>query len=97
MPSQPYYRTALWKQIKTAYLRRNPYCYCCGAQATIVHHENYTAHNLSGLDEEFLYPLCNRCHYIVHFNNGQKVKSLEVARRLRHRRHKHFLNKENKI
>ena len=92
-----YYDTPEWKAIRDGYLARNPLCYGCGDIAKLVHHEAYTYFNMTGIDEQYLYPICHKCHYYCHFNNGKKVASLEVARRLRQRRREMVLEERGQI
>ena len=93
-----YYDTTHWKKIRDDFLQRNPLCYGCEDTAQTVHHEAYTYRNMSGLDEEYLYPICWKCHHAIHFQQGKRVRgSLEIARRLRARRQRMVIGGQGRI
>ena len=93
-----YYDSTHWKKIRDDFLQRNPLCYGCGDTARTVHHEAYTYRNMSGLDEEYLYAICWKCHHAIHLKQGKRVRgSLEIARRLRARRQRMVLEGHGRV
>lgn len=69
----------LWKE--ACYVKWGDNCTCCGAQATVFHHfvpksisNNLRYDVLNGV------PVCQRCHYLIHFTHDTlKRRYLEDA------------------
>lgn len=92
-----YYNTTNWKFLRNSFLKRNPVCYGCGGSAQTVHHAAYTYHNMSGLDESYLFPVCHSCHRYSHFDRGKKVNLLDALRRLRKRRETLVIQEQGQV
>ena len=75
--SEGYYKTPLWARIRElVFIERGKYCWICGGGATLIHHQSYEEAVIRGEDRTKLYPLCNTCHRMVHFDkSGEKRKN----------------------
>lgn len=63
-----YLKSELWYAIRRRAMRRTGgQCVCCGHQATLIHHCEYTRDLLLGRGTlRRLWPLCNDCHRLTH-------------------------------
>lgn len=67
--AQPaFYRTAYWKAVRQAVLKRdNSRCYRCGSEAIQVHHLHYRFRCEDHLHPESLVSICRECHGLVEY------------------------------
>lgn len=63
-----YLRGDRWKAIKGKV--DGDCCEECNGPIECYHHSEYTRENLSGETTEGIHPLCNDCHYAIHFSYG---------------------------
>lgn len=75
-----YLQSELWGSIRKRVLRRTGRkCHLCELPASSVHHSKYTEENLRGNSLEFLHPVCDDCHELLHFD-GKMFVDLEETR-----------------
>ena len=57
------YYSARWKQSRKEFLKKYPYCFLCGAKATIADHIQPHRGNVELFyNEDNLQPMCQSCH-----------------------------------
>ncbi len=57
------YNSQRWRTVSKAFLAGHPYCYICGAKATVVDHiRPHRGDTELFYDENNLQPLCTKCH-----------------------------------
>lgn len=78
-----FYDTAAWRRLRNTFLSTHPLCACCIEHgrvepATDIHHIiPYDRGNSEEekwalfLDEKNLLPLCEKCHYALHFKDKE--------------------------
>jgi hypothetical protein len=78
-----YLRSNDWKIIRADVLKNHPGCMLCSALASQVHHMDYDAQTLLGLEKRLLAPLCDKCHHIIEFNKNEKRTLANANKMLR--------------
>lgn len=81
-----YLASELWASIRSKVLLNGAACYCCGREATQVHHSAYRKKDLEGRDLRRLHPICARCHWLIEFRDGVKVSVKHAKNRMNSRR-----------
>ena len=76
---EDYQRSALYASIRKAVLaEKGTRCVSCGYPSSICHHENYLKETLNGDDVSAIWPMCSKCHGLVHFD-GVRFRSLSES------------------
>ena len=75
-----YLKSPLWRRIKElVWIEKGSNCWICGGGASVIHHQSYDEKTMNGDDREKLYPLCDRCHASVHFDDVRGKLPLREA------------------
>lgn len=79
-----YLDSDLWKSIRLKVLQRDDFkCVVCGQPAQVVHHANYSMHNLAN-GGPTMRSMCHGCHHFIEFDqDGKKVRLSESRSRLK--------------
>ena len=57
------YESARWRQLRKGFLKKNPFCFVCGKEATIADHITPHRGNIELFyNEDNLQPMCWSCH-----------------------------------
>lgn len=72
-----------WKAIRAEKLRDYPKCFLCPAPASQVHHLDYDARTLLGLEPRLLVTLCDGCHGGIEFRGSEKRHLADANKELR--------------
>lgn len=56
----------VWRRCRNAYIAQHPFCECCEAPATLVHHNHPLDKGGARLDHWNLKSLCSDCHTQIH-------------------------------
>ncbi len=79
-----YLKSYLWKKIRVqVFETHGRRCWICRKRgtATQVHHEYYTAQNLSGDTVSGLRTICPSCHHLIEYTNGEKLTGRQSRRK----------------
>lgn len=78
-----YLRGASYRKIRErAFIENGNLCWCCGDDATEIHHTDYGLATLLGQRLDNLVPICHRHHKEIEFENGEKVSTARANERL---------------
>ena len=84
-----YQKSELWQGIRARVLDANPFCVCCGKDATQVHHSAYRKKDLEGRDLRRLHSVCGGCHYRAEFrrHDHEKLHPTQATTKLKQMAH----------